>query len=98
LQQIPELTLREVPRERDICCGSAGTYNLLEPEAGRELGDRKAHNVLAADAQLLVTANPGCHLQIQASLRRLGRKPPAAHVMEVVDASIRGASTETLGS
>jgi len=98
LQQIPGLTLREVPRERDICCGSAGTYNLLEPEAGRELGDRKAHNVLAADAQLLVTANPGCHLQIQASLRRLGRRLPAAHVMELVDASIRGTSTETLGS
>ncbi len=88
----------EMPRERDICCGSAGTCNLLEPEAGRELGERKAHNVLAADAQLLVTANPGCHLQIQASLRRLGRNLPAAHVMELVDASIRGASSDTLGS
>jgi glycolate oxidase iron-sulfur subunit len=90
LRQIPGLVLKEVPREREICCGSAGTYNLLEPEAARDLGDRKARNVLDAGAQLLVTANPGCHLQIQASLRRVGVSMPAAHVMELVDASVRG--------
>ncbi|MBV9280609.1 MAG: 4Fe-4S dicluster domain-containing protein [Chloroflexi bacterium] len=96
LKQIPDLALREVPREREICCGSAGTYNMLEPEAGRELGERKARNVLAAGAQLMVTSNPGCHLQIQASLKRLGESMPMAHVMEVVDASIRGAPVESL--
>jgi glycolate oxidase iron-sulfur subunit len=96
LKQIPDLVLREVPREREICCGSAGTYNMLEPEAGRELGERKARNVLAAGAQLLVTSNPGCHLQIQASLKRLGESMPMAHVMEVVDASIHGAPVESL--
>jgi glycolate oxidase iron-sulfur subunit len=90
LRRIPDLVLREVPRERDICCGSAGTYNLLEPDAGRELGERKARNILDADAQLLVTANPGCHLQIEASLRRMGKSLPAVHVMQAVDASIRG--------
>jgi glycolate oxidase iron-sulfur subunit len=97
LQRIPGLTLTEVPRERDICCGSAGTYNMLEPETGRELGDRKARNVLEAGAQLLVTANPGCHLQIQSSLKRMGIEMPMAHVVELVDASIRGSSIETLG-
>jgi glycolate oxidase iron-sulfur subunit len=94
LQAIPGVELKEVPREREICCGSAGTYNLLEPGAAGELGDRKAQHVLASGAQLLVTANPGCHLQIQASLRRAGRTIPAAHVMEVVDASIQGDAPE----
>ncbi|MGH2442303.1 MAG: heterodisulfide reductase-related iron-sulfur binding cluster [Chloroflexota bacterium] len=96
LRQIPDLVLKEVPRERDICCGSAGTYNLLEPEPARELGERKAESVWAAGADLLVTANPGCHLQIQAALRRAGRDLPAFHVMELVDASIRGESVERL--
>lgn len=94
LRAIPHLELREVPREREICCGSAGTYNLLEPDAARALGDRKAANVLDAGADLLVTANPGCHLQIVSSLRRMGRDLPAAHIMELVDASIRGESAE----
>jgi glycolate oxidase iron-sulfur subunit len=94
LRQIPDLTLKEVPREREICCGSAGTYNLLEPEAARDLGDRKARNVLAAGAHVLVTGNPGCHLQIQAALRRMGVGMPAVHVMELVDASIRGRGIE----
>ena len=97
LRQIPRLVLKEVPREREICCGSAGTYNLLEPDAARELGDRKARNVLAAEAQVLVTGNPGCHLQIQAALRRVGVAMPAVHVMELIDASIRGVDGETLG-
>jgi glycolate oxidase iron-sulfur subunit len=96
LRQVPQLELREVPREREICCGSAGTYNLLEPQPAMELGERKARNVLAAGARLLVTANPGCHLQIQASLKRLGERLPAAHVMEVLDASIRGLPPESL--
>jgi glycolate oxidase iron-sulfur subunit len=96
LRQIPGLVVREVPREREICCGSAGVYNLLEPDASHALGERKARNVLDAGAQLLVTANPGCHLQIQAGLRRMGATLPAAHIMEVIDASIRGLSPEVL--
>ncbi len=96
LREIPELDVREVPRERDICCGSAGTYNILEPDASRELGERQAGNVAAAAADLLVTANPGCHLQITASLERMGTTMPAAHVMQVVDASIRGLAPSAL--
>lgn len=96
LRRIPDLTLREVPRERDICCGSAGTYNILQPTPARELGDRKARAVLDAGAEILVTANPGCHLQIQAGLRRMNREMPAVHVIELIDASIRGASIASL--
>jgi glycolate oxidase iron-sulfur subunit len=96
LRQIPGLVIKEVPRERDICCGSAGTFNLLEPKTAAELGERKARNVLEAGAQLLVTANPGCDLQIQASLRRMGVSLPAVHLVEVLDASIRGIGTDSL--
>jgi glycolate oxidase iron-sulfur subunit len=90
LRQIPELEIKEVPHERDICCGSAGIYNLVEPGPAMELGERKARNVLRAGAQLLVTANPGCILQIRASLARLGTMLPMAHIAEVLDASLRG--------
>jgi glycolate oxidase iron-sulfur subunit len=96
LRSIPGLDLREVQRERDICCGSAGTYNLLQPGPARELGDRKAAAVIEVGGQLLVTANPGCHLQIQSSMRGMGTSLPAAHLMDVLDASIRGLSSDTL--
>jgi glycolate oxidase iron-sulfur subunit len=89
LSRIPGLTLLEVA-EPDICCGSAGIYNLLEPEPAAELGERKARNLLATGAQLVITANPGCTLQLREHLRRLGRALPVLHPMEVVDASMRG--------
>jgi glycolate oxidase iron-sulfur subunit len=95
LGAIPGLELREV-QEAEICCGSAGIYNLLEPEPARELGDRKAANVLGTGAALLVTANPGCLLQLRASLERQGRAMPMAHVAEVLDAAIQGKSVESL--
>ena len=89
LRGIPELSLREIA-EADICCGSAGIYNVLEPVAAGELGDRKADNVLATGAELLVTANPGCLMQVAASLHRRGTAIATAHTVEVLDASIRG--------
>ena len=87
---VPGLELREIA-EGEICCGSAGIYNLVEPEPAGQLGDRKAERVLATGAELLVTANPGCLLQLRASLARRGASLPMAHVAEVLDASIRGA-------
>jgi glycolate oxidase iron-sulfur subunit len=96
LHRIPGLDQREVPREREICCGSAGTYNLLQPEAASELGERKARAVLDAGADVLVTANPGCHLQITTSARALGHDLPAVHVMELLDASIAGRELPTM--
>ncbi|MGH3786017.1 MAG: (Fe-S)-binding protein [Pseudonocardiaceae bacterium] len=89
LRAIPRLALTEIA-EADLCCGSAGIYNLLHPEPATELGDRKARNVLATGAPMLVTANPGCLMQIAASARRLGKPLKLAHTVTVLDASIRG--------
>jgi glycolate oxidase iron-sulfur subunit len=89
LRTVPGLELREIA-DADICCGSAGIYNLLQPEAAGELGDRKARAVLATGAELLVTANPGCLLQVASSLSRLGGRIGLAHTVEVLDASLRG--------
>jgi glycolate oxidase iron-sulfur subunit len=88
LRSIPGLELVE-PAEQELCCGSAGIYNLVQPEAARTLGDRKAANVLACEPDLYVSANPGCLLQVSAALRRAGRPLPAAHPVELLDASIR---------
>ena len=89
LRAIPGLNLVEVP-DAGTCCGSAGVYNLLQPEAASELGDRKAESVLAAGAPLLISANPGCSLQIASALARRGQDISIAHTAEVLDASIRG--------
>ncbi len=88
LAAIPGLELVEL--DSDTCCGSAGVHNLLEPESAREIGERKANSVLAAAPDLLVSANPGCTLQIQMLLRERGRDVRTAHPIEVLDASIRG--------
>jgi glycolate oxidase iron-sulfur subunit len=96
LTGVPGLELLEIT-EGDLCCGSAGVYNLLAPDAARPLGDRKAERVLATGADLLVTANPGCLMQVQAALSRRGTSMPMAHTVEVLDASLRGHSVESLG-
>ena len=104
LRGIPGLELREIA-EGDICCGSAGIYNLVNPEPARALGDRKAGNVRATGAELLVTANPGCLMQIDSALRRSAQGAPSrdgraialAHTIQVLDASIRGADIGSLG-
>jgi glycolate oxidase iron-sulfur subunit len=88
LGRIPELEVVE-PAEQDLCCGSAGIYNVVQPAAARELGDRKAANVLATRAQAYASANPGCLVQISQALRRVARPLPALHPIELVDASIR---------
>ena len=94
LRSIPGVELVE-PAEQELCCGSAGIYNLVQPEAARTLGDRKAANVLATDPDLYVSANPGCLLQVSAALRRAGKPIPAAHPVELLDASIRGVAPPT---
>ena len=95
LRQIEGLELREIA-EGELCCGSAGIYNLLEPETAGELGERKARNVLASGADLVATANPGCLLQVRASLQRLGHTLPLAHPIELLDASQRGLPVEEI--
>ena len=91
LASIPQLQVLEVP-EAALCCGSAGIYNLVEPGPAKELGDRKTANVISTHPDVLVSANPGCLLQIQSGLQRAGKNIPVRHLVEVVDASIRGAA------
>jgi glycolate oxidase iron-sulfur subunit len=87
LRAIPELNLVELP-DAGTCCGSAGVYNLLQPEAASELGARKAQAVLDAGAPMVISANPGCTLQIASALADRGTHIAVAHVAEVLDASI----------
>ena len=91
LCSIPGLELLEIP-EGDQCCGSAGVYNLLEPDSAAEIGERKVDNVLRAAPQLLASANPGCTLQIRSLLGARGIDLPAAHPIEILDVAITGAT------
>jgi glycolate oxidase iron-sulfur subunit len=95
LEQVPGLELREIA-EAEICCGSAGIYNILNPEPARELGDRKAANIVATGAELLVTANPGCLMQVTSAIERSGHPMGMVHTVEVLDASIRGLDVSAL--
>ncbi len=95
LAQIPGLTVLE-PEEQALCCGSAGLYNLVQPEAALALGRRKAEHVLATAPDAYASGNPGCLLQVTAALRRAGRPLPAFHPVELVDASIRGVATASV--
>jgi glycolate oxidase iron-sulfur subunit len=95
LRDIPGLELREIA-EGELCCGSAGIYNILNPGPARELGDRKAANIVATGADLLVTANPGCLMQVASAIERSGHPMGMAHTVELLDASIRGMSVDDL--
>jgi len=96
LAGIPELEIAEIP-EASLCCGSAGVFNLLQPDTAAQLGSRKVDNLLATGADVVVSANPGCLLQLMYGLRRRGLKTmPAFHMVELLDASMRGVSNEEL--
>jgi glycolate oxidase iron-sulfur subunit len=84
LDAIPGLELLE-PAEWELCCGSAGIYNLTHPEAAAKLGERKAENLRATGAEAIAAANPGCSIQIAAYL-----DTPIFHPMTLLDHSIRG--------
>src|SRR5205085_1818359 len=95
LRAIPGLELLE-PAEQPICCGSAGIYNLTQPAAASELGERKAANVAATGAEAYASANPGCLVQVSSYLRRAEHTLPALHPVELLDASIRGVPADAL--
>jgi glycolate oxidase iron-sulfur subunit len=98
LERIPGLRVVE-PAEQDLCCGSAGIYNVTQPDAARELGDRKAANVLATAADAYASANPGCLVQVSLALGRANMPLPALHPVELLDASLRGVpATELLAA
>ncbi len=89
LRTIPGVELLELP-ESALCCGSAGVYNLLQPETGHQLGQRKVDNIVSTPAQVVATGNAGCQLQITAMLNEKGHRLPVMHYMELLDASIHG--------
>lgn len=89
LRTIPGLQLVELP-ESALCCGSAGVYNLLQPETGRQLGERKVQNIVSTHAQVVATGNPGCQLQISSVLNEKGQQLRVMHYMELLDQSISG--------
>jgi len=89
LQQIPGLQLRE-PLDAAVCCGSAGVYNILQPEVAAELGQQKVRNLQNTGAELIVSANPGCTLQIKKHQQDQRTAIPVMHPMELLDYSIRG--------
>jgi glycolate oxidase iron-sulfur subunit len=77
--------------EADMCCGSAGTYNVTQPALSKQLLERKVGNLLATNADMVVTANPGCQMQIEAGLRAAGSRMPVVHLMDLLDRAYRSA-------
>ncbi|MBC5815318.1 MAG: (Fe-S)-binding protein [Candidatus Eremiobacteraeota bacterium] len=84
LAQIPGLRLVEM-HESSVCCGSAGIYNLTQPEMAQRLQSRKIENVGATGAEVVVTANPGCELQLRAGLRSNGNSVECKHIVTILD-------------
>ncbi len=84
LKSIPGLTLREMA-ESSLCCGSAGVYNLTNPVESRQLQQRKLDNAAATEAAVIVTANPGCCIQLQSGLEERGSGTPVKHIIELLD-------------
>jgi glycolate oxidase iron-sulfur subunit len=88
LNAIPELQFTEMP-ESSLCCGSAGVYNIMQPDAARKLGDRKVDNALSVEPEIIVSANPGCMLQLQGILRSRGVEVEVVHIIELLDRAYR---------
>lgn len=89
LKQIPGVALKE-PIDAALCCGSAGVYNMLQPEVADELGQQKVTNLVNTGANLIASANPGCSLQIIKHLKIQGKEIKLMHPIELLDYSIRG--------
>jgi glycolate oxidase iron-sulfur subunit len=97
LQKIPNLSLIPV-HEEDMCCGSAGSYNLEQPEIAKQLGQRKVKNILDADPDIVVSGNIGCLIQLKNHVSHIERNddnrklnPPVLHTIEIIDQAYRKA-------
>jgi glycolate oxidase iron-sulfur subunit len=95
LRAIPDLELLEVAAEADVCCGSAGIYNLVQPKPAAALGQRKARRLLATGADAVAAGNPGCAAQLELHLRELGSPIPVRHPVQLLWSSVRAASATT---
>ena len=93
MKAIPGLELVEM-KESSLCCGSAGIYNVIREEMANELGDRKALHAMETTATEVITANPGCQMQVGASLRRNGSKAKVRHIAELLDEAYGGAKSK----
>jgi glycolate oxidase iron-sulfur subunit len=91
LGRIPGLELRELPFS-DICCGSAGVYNVVHDELAASLIEKKMDFINGTGAQVIATANPGCMIQLRAGVKRHGKQQPVKHVVELLDESYRKAA------
>jgi glycolate oxidase iron-sulfur subunit len=91
LRQIPGVQLRE-PIDAALCCGSAGVYNIFQPEVADELGRQKVKNLTNTGASVIASANIGCYVQITHHLKLQGKHVPVFHPMQLLDYSIRGIS------
>jgi glycolate oxidase iron-sulfur subunit len=83
LRAVPGVEFVEMPHA-DICCGSAGIYNVLEPAMSARILAEKMDNLLSVEPELVVTANPGCQMQLQAGVRSRGRRIPVKHLAELL--------------
>jgi glycolate oxidase iron-sulfur subunit len=88
LKAIPGLTLKEMPLS-DMCCGSAGIYNVLHTELSMDILEKKMENVNRTNAAVIATANPGCMLQLEAGVRQWGNGARVVHVIELLDQAYR---------
>ncbi len=89
LSKVPGLTVVDLP-ESELCCGAAGTYNLTEPEMASRLAARKLENIRSTGAEMVITANAGCILQIARHAVEQGTPLPVIHPIDVLDASYQG--------
>jgi glycolate oxidase iron-sulfur subunit len=89
LANIPNLELLPIP-EGELCCGSAGTYNIEQPELARQLGERKVQHILSTGAQAVATGNIGCMVQLRSHLAAIGQPIPVWHTIEVLERAYNG--------
>jgi glycolate oxidase iron-sulfur subunit len=94
LRAIPALELREM-QESALCCGSAGIYNITQPDMALRLGQRKVRHALATGAEVIATANPGCAVQLMGELQRQGSTVEVRSVVELLDAAYQHKNTST---
>jgi glycolate oxidase iron-sulfur subunit len=89
IKAIPHLELVPLP-EADMCCGSAGIYNVLEPRMARSLVERKYANIESTQAEIVATGNPGCHAWIAQAAKEHGKHVRVLHTMELLEAAFIG--------
>jgi len=97
LGSVPGVRLLEVP-DGELCCGSAGTYNIDQPEIASQLGEEKAQRVLSVDPEVVVTGNIGCMVQIQNHLAKLGSNVRVMHTVQLLAAAYRAEDPTRSGS